>query len=101
MVLGKLPGGFALGTRAGANRRQLARFLSSPRVTVLVVGPKTAEHYADVYAQLRRKGRPIPSNDMWMAASAQEHGLALFTRDVHFQEIEGMLTVSSPDDLLP
>jgi tRNA(fMet)-specific endonuclease VapC len=101
VVLGELLGGFALGTRAGANRRLLARFLSTPRVKLLAVGPETAEHYADVYAQLRRKGRPIPSNDMWVAASAREHGLALFTRDVHFQEIEGLLTVSSPDDLFP
>ena len=101
VVLGELLGGFVLGTRSGANRRLLSRFLSSPRVKVLPLAAATAEHYADVYAQLRRKGKPIPSNDMWIAASAREHGLVLFTRDIHFREIEGLLTASSLDQLLP
>ena len=101
VVLGELLGGFVLGTRSGANPRLLSRFLSSPRVKVLPLAAATAEHYADVYAQLRRKGKPIPSNDMWIAASAREHGLVLFTRDIHFREIEGLLTASSLDQLLP
>jgi len=101
VVLGELLGGFALGTHAGANRQLLSRFLSSPRVKILAMGAETAEHYADVYAQLRRKGRPIPSNDMWVAASAREHGLVLLTRDFHFREIEGLLTASTLDQLLP
>jgi len=62
---------------------------------------ETAEHYAAVYRQLRAKGKPIPSNDMWIAASARGHGLVLLTRDAHFQEIEGLLTASSADQLLP
>lgn len=62
---------------------------------------ETAEHYADVFLQLRRKGRPIPSNDIWVAASAREHGLVLFTRDGHFRHIDGMLVASSLDQLLP
>jgi hypothetical protein len=39
--------------------------------------------------------------DMWIAASAREHGLVLFTRDAHFQEVDGLLTASSVDQLLP
>ena len=101
VVLGELLGGFALGARAGANRRLLSRFLSSPRVKLLGLAAETAEHYADVHAQLRRRGKPIPSNDMWVAASAREHGLVLFTRDIHFREIEGLLTAWSLDQLLP
>jgi len=39
---------------------------------------------------LRKKGRPIPENDVWIAAVARQHGLTLLTRDVHFREIEGL-----------
>ena len=101
VVLGELLAGFAIGGRPEANRRLLARFLSTPRVSILPLGAETAEHYADVFCQLRRKRRPIPSNDLWIAASAREHGLVLFTRDAHFSEIEGLLTASSVDQLLP
>jgi tRNA(fMet)-specific endonuclease VapC len=101
VVLGELLAGFTMGTRAGENRRLLARFLANPRVDLLPLGPDTAEHYAGVFSQLRRKGRPIPSNDMWVAASALQHGLVLFTRDAHFGEIEGLLTASTVDQLLP
>lgn len=101
VVLGELLGGFALGSREEANRRLLSRFLSSPRVTMLPTTGETAEHYADVYSRLRRKGKPIPSNDMWIAASAREHGLVLFSGDARFREVEGILTASSVDELLP
>jgi tRNA(fMet)-specific endonuclease VapC len=101
VVLGELLAGFAMGSRAGENRRLLARFLANPRVDLLPLGSDTAEHYAGVFSQLRRKGRPISSNDMWVAASALQHGLVLFTRDAHFAEIEGLLTASSVDQLLP
>jgi tRNA(fMet)-specific endonuclease VapC len=101
IVLAELLSGFALGSRPDANRRLLARLLSSPRVSLLTMGPETAEQYADIHTRLRRRGRPIPTNDMWIAASAREHGLVLFTRDAHFQEVDGLLTASSADQLLP
>jgi tRNA(fMet)-specific endonuclease VapC len=101
VVLGELLAGFAAGNREAANRRLLSRFASSSRVKLLPLGAETAEHYAQVYSQLRRKGTPIPSNDMWIAASALEHGLALLTRDAHFQEVGGLLTAESVDQLLP
>jgi tRNA(fMet)-specific endonuclease VapC len=101
IVLGEFLAGFAGGRRADANRRLLSRFVSSPRVKMLPLGPETAEHYSEVYSRLRRKGTPIPSNDMWIAASAREHGLALFTRDAHFREVDGLLTASTVEQLLP
>lgn len=54
-----------------------------------------------MYAILRRKGRPSPSNDLWIAASALQHGLVLATRDEHFEAIEGLATVRSAPGLLP
>lgn len=101
VVLGEMLAGFAAGSRPDANRNLLSRFLSAPRVKLLPLTAETAEHYADVFLQLRRKGRRIPSNDMWIAASAREHGMVLFTRDVHFRQIDGLLVASSLDQLLP
>lgn len=45
----------------------------------------------NVNQELRQKGRPIPSNDLWLAASALQHGLALATFDDHFSHINGIL----------
>jgi tRNA(fMet)-specific endonuclease VapC len=101
VVLGELLAGFEAGARAEANRRLLSRFLAASRVKLLSLGSETAEHYADIYAGLRRKGRPIPANDMWIAASAREHGLMVLTRDSHFRQVEGLLVGSSIGQLLP
>lgn len=47
----------------------------------------TTHQYAGLYAELRRKGTLIPTNDIWIAALAIQHGLALFTRDRHFDHV--------------
>ena len=101
VVLGELLGGFAAGTREPKNRAELARFLDSPRVEVLPITARTADSYALVYAGLRRKGQPIPTNDLWIAASALEHGAALLTRDAHFVQIDSLRCGQRLDDFLP
>lgn len=101
VVLGELLGGFAVGSREAKNRSELARFLASPRVAVLPLTAITADSYALIHASLRRKGQPIPSNDLWIAASALEHGAALLTRDAHFAHIEGLRSGQRLDDFLP
>ncbi|RNC67435.1 MAG: type II toxin-antitoxin system VapC family toxin [Desulfuromonadales bacterium] len=58
---------------------------------VCVLDEETAGFYAQVFSELKLKGRPIPSNDLWMAASALQHGLALATYDEHFNHISGLL----------
>ena len=95
IVFAELLGGFAAGTRAPRNRERLARFMASPRVQLLKPDEKTAEHYADVYATLRRQGTPIPSNDLWIAALARQHRLPLFSFDAHFSAVPG-LTLHRP-----
>jgi tRNA(fMet)-specific endonuclease VapC len=60
-------------------------------VRVLHVTEETALRYAEVDGYLRKKGRPIPRNDVWIAASALEHGHHLLTLDVHFREIPLLL----------
>jgi predicted nucleic acid-binding protein len=100
-VMGELLAGFASGSRAAKNRRELAEFLHSPRVKQLAVDAETAEHYAVLFAGLRKKGRPVPTNDLWIAASAMQHGYAVFSFDKHFAEMENLIMGSSLDDFLP
>ena len=87
VVLGELYGGFRAGNRWAENTAQLAQFLSKPSVRVLDVTEETALRYAEEDVYLRKKGRPIPRNDVWIAAVALEHGLQLLTLDDRFREI--------------
>jgi predicted nucleic acid-binding protein len=100
-VLGELLGGFAAGQRENHNRSELTQFLNTPRVKVVPGTTATADLYALVFAALRRKGQPIPTNDLWIAASSLEHGAALLTLDVHFQNIEGLRAGARLDDFIP
>ena len=90
IVLGELLSGFVVGSREQENRQELEQFLASDRVDQLVIDVETSEHYAGVYRDLRRRGRPIPTNDMWIAATALQHGLTLFSHDGHFHEVTGL-----------
>jgi predicted nucleic acid-binding protein len=100
IVLGELLGGFALGRRSQENRRELNAFLSSDRVRIFAVDADTATHYATVYQHLRSVGRPIPTNDMWIAAVALQHDLAVFSYDGHFAEVPGIVAGMRLPDLL-
>ncbi|MCY3020791.1 MAG: type II toxin-antitoxin system VapC family toxin [Planctomycetota bacterium] len=96
VVLGELRAGFEVGTRASQNNRELLEFLASPRVRVALVTPDITEQYAAIYAQLRHDGRPIPTNDMWIAAvTGVDSGAALYTHDPHFEYVRGLHVVSS------
>lgn len=90
IVLAELLAGFAAGARAGQNRDELAQFMASPRVHLLKPDEKTAHHYAEVYAALRKNGIPIPANDLWIAALARQHRLPLFSLDAHFAAVPGL-----------
>jgi len=91
VILGELLAGFRCGNRERENRTELDQFLDSARVYIVVVDDETSEFYAQVFSELRLKGRPIPSNDLWLAASALQHGLALATYDDHFRYISSVL----------
>lgn len=91
VVLGELYSGFKGGTKENLNRQELEQFLDKPRVDVIPIDENTAEFYAQVYWNLKRNGTPIPTNDMWIAASALQHGLALFSLDGHFKEVDGLM----------
>ena len=75
-------------------RQQELRTLYARVITVaaaiLPITSKVAEQFARIFANLRRKGRPIDTNDIWIAAIARVHNLIVVTNDEHFQYVEGL-----------
>ncbi len=87
VVLAELRAGFSLSRRGRENERVLQRFLMKPGIEILYARDATTRSFASLYRQLRRQGTPIPTNDLWIAALVFEHGLALYTRDAHFEHL--------------
>ena len=92
IVLGELRAGFAAGNQESTNAANLQRFLASRRVSVLPPDEQTAHHYAQLFLQLRDKGTPIPTNDLWIASLAVQHDLVLCTSDRHFRQLPQVVT---------
>lgn len=61
---------------------------------ILAIEVETAQHYAEIREKLRQRGRPIPSNDTWIAALAIQHALPLLSRDRHFDEVKGLSRIA-------
>ncbi len=93
IVLGELRAGFRIGSQQRRNERLLAKFLSKPKVDLLIPTAETAQFYAQIWAALSTQGTLIPTNDIWIAAQALEHDLTLDTRDQHFQHVPGLQLV--------
>ncbi len=92
VVLGELHVGFERGSKQKSNLQDLERFLSSPRVQIDAIDPETSKRYAAIFDDLRRRGTPVPVNDIWIAASAMQHGLTVVTADIHFLSIPQVVT---------
>jgi len=88
IVLGELHYGANKSARAAENCARIETFAAKSAVLRCDAG--TARHYGKVKDGLRAKGRPIPENDVWIAASAIQHNLTLISRDSHFQEIDDL-----------
>lgn len=95
VVLGELLSGFDIGSKTKKNREELQLFLESSRIKIYDITSDTAQFFSKIYSILKRKGKPIPTNDMWIAAQALEHGCVVCTYDKHFQEIDGLLVGNS------
>ena len=89
--IGELLSGFRVGNRIKENRDELGQFLDSPRVAIYPLKIDTAEHYSSILNKLKQNGTPIPTNDIWIAAVALQHGLPLYTQDNHFSYVDGLL----------
>lgn len=99
VVVGELLGGFVLGKYEKKNRKELEIFLSLPKVVLCEFTLDVSEQYSQVYKQLRRAGTPIPTNDMWIAATALHYNLAVCTYDGHFKKVQGLEIVQNMKEL--
>lgn len=88
--LGELYSGFKAGHKERQNRQELDIFLNSPRVALHCVDAETSDFYAFILNSLKQAGTPIPTNDIWIAACAMQHGYKLFSRDKHFGYVQGI-----------
>ncbi len=86
IAIGELLFGAEKSGRPAQNRATIERLAASQ--TLLPCDLSVAREYGVLKKQLREKGRPIPENDMWIAATAIRHSLVLVTRDEHFHEIQ-------------
>lgn len=100
IVIGELLSGFECGTRTKKNRDELQKFLESARIKVLALTSDTANFYSQIYFSLRKKGNPIPSNDLWIAAQALENGCVLCSHDKHFKAVNGLIFGVNLSDLI-
>jgi len=90
IVAGELLYGFRQGSHFVRNLRELHAFLENPHVTFTPVTFTTGDRYSRIAASLKAKGRPIPSNDIWIAAHAMETGADLVSYDRHFEQVDGL-----------
>lgn len=91
-TLGEMYFGTAKSSQPEENNRRLAGFLDN--LHLLLPDAQTADYYGLVFHRLKIKGRPIPTNDVWIAALAIEHHLPLLTRDAHFHEVSSLEVLS-------
>ncbi|HVB88029.1 MAG TPA: PIN domain-containing protein [Candidatus Dormibacteraeota bacterium] len=88
--VGELYAGAHQSTRRAFNTAEIRRICGE--IPVVNWDMEIADHYGRIHASLRAKGKPIPQNDIWIAASAVRHGLTLITLDRHFISVEGLPT---------
>lgn len=90
IVLGELFFGAAKSARPVENAAKVDRFAEGS--SILTCDLHVAREYGRLKQGLRAKGKPLPENDVWIAATANRHQLTLVTRDRHFSEVDGLVT---------
>jgi tRNA(fMet)-specific endonuclease VapC len=88
IVIGELYYGALFSTQIEKNTLDIKNI--TIRYNILAVDDDTSLLYGAIKAGLRKKGKPIPENDIWIAAVARQYDLTLVTRDKHFNEVEGL-----------
>jgi len=89
-------GEYRYGIMQSRNRDRYERWLAGllQDCFVLDINEPTTHHYAEITLELKRKGKPIPTNDLWIAALCRQHGLPLLSRDHHFDAVPGIKRIS-------
>ena len=93
-VIGELFYGFLNGSRPSENETRLERFLAEDGISVQPTTKAIAERYGYVKSSLKKRGNPIPENDIWIAAAALETGSRLLSYDVHFDQVAGIIRLT-------
>ena len=93
VVLGELYAGFYIGKLRAKNIGELEEFLDVPGIHVVEINKSIAEKYGYLIKALRDRGTPIPTNDVWIAATALESSAKILSLDKHFDYIPGIINV--------
>ncbi len=93
IVDAELKAGFHKGNRKIDNYAKLQKFQNLDRVLVIWPNDLTDELYAQIWSDLSIKGKPIPTNDVWIAAICLQYQLTLATNDLHFDFISLLQTI--------
>ena len=88
IVLGELEFGVQNAKQYSKHAKQLQDFMVD--VEVVHLDDKTAFFYGKIKTNLRKLGKPIPDNDIWIAALAMQYNATLLTNDAHFNNIESL-----------
>jgi predicted nucleic acid-binding protein len=88
IVLGEYRFGIGQSRRVSEYEKWLRAFIAATRI--LVIEEASSRHYAGIREALKKAGRPIPSNDLWIAALCRQHRLPLLSQDQHFDAVEGL-----------
>ena len=91
--VGELLAGFRAAKDEQKYLKELDEFLYSPRLLLYDIDAETSEFYANIYNELKAAGNPIPTNDIWIAALALQHGIKLLTMDNHFKKVPGLFLI--------
>jgi len=86
VVVGELYAGIYNSAQESKHLKRLREFLTL--ATIIEPDGQTAEQYGKIMSELRKRGRPVPTNDVWIAASVLQYEFTLIARDKHFKEIK-------------
>jgi tRNA(fMet)-specific endonuclease VapC len=89
IVLGEYRFGIAHSLRRDQHESWLERLIAATRI--LAVGNQTSIHYAHIRAELKKAGRPFPSNDLRIAALARQHRTPLMSHDKNFEAVQHLM----------
>jgi predicted nucleic acid-binding protein len=89
-------GEYRLGIAQSRRRRDYENWLREwiAAVSILDIDEETTRHYAAIGLELKRIGKPIPANDLWIAALCRQHALPIVSRDRHFDLVTGIRRIA-------
>jgi tRNA(fMet)-specific endonuclease VapC len=91
VVIGEYRYGICQSPHRARYRRWLDSLIND--CSVLDINEQSTHHYATISVELRQAGKPIPTNDLWIAALCRQHDLPLLSRDRHFDVVSGIRRV--------